>query len=44
MNVKKKVRGDGGNVDGERHTWEGEGLRICSRARLNVEACLAFIT
>ena len=31
MNVKKKVRGDGGNVDGERHTWEGEGLRICSR-------------
>ena len=27
---QSKVRGDEENVDGERHTWEGEGLCICS--------------
>ena len=30
MSLQSKVRGDEENVDGEGHTWEGEGLRICS--------------
>jgi hypothetical protein len=30
MSLQSKVRGDEENVDGERHTWEGEGLHICS--------------
>ena len=30
MSLQSKVRDDEKNVDGERHTWEGEGLHICS--------------
>jgi hypothetical protein len=30
MSLQSKVRGDEENVDGERHTWEGEDLCICS--------------